>query len=225
MAFNGPDLRDYRNVVALNTAYLSLLGDDSVLARGLAGCREPLRQRLMNLRREEFLRLAETPFLLFSFREKDGRYWDQVLDESREPGLFRTSGSEPVDTLVSAALGFIWQLANRNPYTLRLICGTTLYWCDRIAELTFYELLDAVRNTGDVPLLRESSAAALWKKLLVDGVSANGDIRRAAQIASFQGMLTEPVSPGGVSGDWQLAAKVSSAPGLHLEGSMQSSRR
>ena len=217
MAFNGPDLRDYRNVVVLNTAYLSLLGDDPVLARGLAGCRDPMRQRLMNLRREEFLRLAETPFLLFSFREKDGRYWDQVLDESREPGLFRTSGSEPVDTLVSAALGFIWQLANRNPYTLRLICGTTLYWCDRIA--------DAARNTGDVPLLRENAATALWKKLLVDGVSANGDIRRAAQLASFQGILTEPVSPGVASGNWRLAAKASSAPGLHVGDSMESSRR
>ena len=114
MSFDGPELRDYRNVVALNTAYLKLIGSERVLARGIAGCQEPLRQRIIGLHRNESERLAETPFLLFSFRERDDRYWDGILDENRDPGLFRSSGSEAVDTLMSAALGFIWQLANRH---------------------------------------------------------------------------------------------------------------
>ena len=89
MSFDGPELRDYRNVVALNSAYLKLIGSERVLARGIAGCQEPLRQRILSLHRKESERLAETPFLLFSFRERDDGYWDGILDESREPGLFR----------------------------------------------------------------------------------------------------------------------------------------
>lgn len=216
MSFDGPDSRDYANVVALNSAYLALLGSERVLARGITGSQGPLRQRLMNLRRAEAERLAETPFLLFSFRERDDRYWDDVLDVTREPGLFRSTGSEPVDTLVSGALGFIWQLANRNPYTLRLICGSTLYWCDRIADLTFYGLLDAVRNTGDVPLLRQGYSDPLWRKLLNEGVSPNRQIRRAAHLASLQAVLTDP-APSQTSGEtWGLAARASSVPSLTI---------
>jgi hypothetical protein len=225
MSFEGPDTRDYQNVVTLNSAYLTLLGSERVLAGGIAGCQGPLRQRLLNLRRTESLRLAETPFLLFSFRERDDRYWDGVLGATREPGLFRSSGSEPVDTLVAAALGFIWQLANRNPYTLRLICGSTLYWCDRIADLTFYGLLDAVRNSGDVPVLRQGSADMLWRKLLGEGVSANNAIRKAAQLASLQAVLTDSTPPGAANESWSLAARSSAAPGLRIDGGRESSER
>lgn len=225
MSFDGPELRDYRNVVALNSAYLKLIGSERVLARGIAGCQEPLRQRILSLHRKESERLAETPFLLFSFRERDDGYWDGILDETREPGLFRSSGSEAVDTLVSAALGFIWQLANRNPYTLRLICGSTLYWCERIADLTFYGLLDAVRNSGDVPLLRESGSNPLWRKLLDEGVSANPEIRRAAQLASLQSILTDPTATKVTADSWALAARATSAPGLRVAEERRRSER
>lgn len=225
MSFDGPDSRDYGNVVALNSAYLAALGSERVLSRGITGCQGPIRQRLLNLRRAESQRLAETPFLLFSFRERDDRYWDDVLDETREPGLFRSSGSEPVDTLISAALGFIWQLANRNPYTLRLICGATLYWCDRIAELTFFDLLDAVRNSGDVPVLRQGSSEPLWRKLLGEGLSANQEIRRAAQLAALQAVLTDPISTTATGETWSLAARPGSAPGLRVAEGPRSSER
>jgi len=225
MSFDGPETRDYRNVVALNSAYLKLIGSERVLARGIAGCQGPLRQRIMSLQRTESQRLAETPFLLFSFRERDDRYWDGILDENRDPGLFRSSGSEAVDTLISAALGFIWQLANRNPYTLRLICGSTLYWCDRIADLTFYGLLDAVRNSGDVPLLRESASNLLWRKLLDEGVSVDHEIRRAAQLASLQALLTDPTATKATGGNWALAARAASAPGLRVAEERQRSER
>ena len=216
MSFDGPDDRDYQNVVSLNTAFLALLGSESALGRGLTGCSAPLRQRIINLSQTDSRRLAETPFLLFSFRERDDRYWDEVLQQDGETSLFRASGSEPVDTLISAALGFIWQLANRNPYTLRLICGATLYWCERIADITFYGLLDAVRNSGGVPVLRQGTSDALWRKLLEDGVSASRPIRRAAQLAALQAVLTDPAPSRATAESCKLAARKVSPPGLRV---------
>ena len=205
MSFDGPADRDFGNVASLNAAWLTMLGTERTLLRGLDACPSATQQRLINLSQPEIRRLAETPFLLFSFRERDDRYWDEILERKTEPGLFRSSGSEPVDTLVAAALGFVWQLANRNPYSLRLICGATLYWCDRIGELTFFGLLDAVRNAGDVPLLRHGCRDSLWRKLLNDGVSADNDIRRAAQMAALQSVLTDPLPVPAMT--WQTAAR------------------
>ena len=205
MSFDGPVDRDFDNVASLNSAWLTMLGSERTLLRGLDACPGPMQQRLIDLTRSEIRRLAETPFLLFSFRERDDRYWDEILERKSEPGLFRSSGSEPVDTLVAAALGFVWQLANRNPYSLRLICGATLYWCERIGELTFFGLLDAVRNAGDVPLLRHGHHDSLWQKLLHEGVSADDETRRAAQMAALQSVLTDPLP--GPAMTWRTAAR------------------
>lgn len=206
MSFDSPGARDFDNVASLNAAYLAMLGTEPALARGLSGCSPALRERLLRLTQVERRRLAGTPLLLFSFRERDDRYWDGILDKRPEPGLFRSSGSEAVDTLVAAALGFIWQLANCNPYALRLICGATLYWCERIAERTFFGLLDAVRNAGDVPQLRNGHLAALWEKLLLEGISADREVRQAAQLAALQSVLTDP-APSQASSTWRLAAR------------------
>ena len=214
MSFDGPVDRDYDNVASLNSAYLAMLGAEPTLRRGLDGCPGPAQQRLLDLSRTQIERLAGTPFLLFSFRERDDRYWDAVLDSKSEPSLFRSSGSEPVDTLVAAALGFVWQLANRNPYALRLICGATLYWCERIGELTFFGLLDAVRNSGDVPRLRHGHSDYLWQKLLHEGVSADRPVRRAAQLAALQSVLTDPVP--GPAMTWKTAARTVAAPDLRV---------
>ena len=205
MSFDGPADRDFDNVASLNAAWLSMLRTERALLRGLDACPGSTQQRLIGLSRPEIRRLAETPFLLFSFRERDDRYWDEILARKTEPRLFRTSGSEPVDTLIAAALGFVWQLANRNPYALRLICGSTLYWCERIGELTFFGLLDAVRNAGDVPLLRHGHRDSLWRKLLHEGVSADNDIRRAAQMAALQSVLTDPLPDPAMT--WRTAAR------------------
>jgi len=215
MSFDGPVERDFENVASLNAAYLALLGTEPTLQRGLSACPASLRKRLTGLSRLDCRRLSATPLLLFSFRERDDRYWDAVLDSSPEPGLFRSSGSEPVDTLVAAALGFIWQLANRNPFALRLICGATLYWCERIAERTFFGLLDAVRNAGDVPVLRHGHSEALWQKLLDDGISADVSVRRAAQLAALQSVLTDP-APAQAAASWPLAARHVHPAGLRV---------
>ena len=214
MSFDGPVDSDYDNVASLNSAYLRMLGHEPGLRRGLDGCPRPQQKKLADLNSAEIRRLAETPFLLFSFRERDDRYWDDVLERRGEPGLFRSSGSESVDTLVAAALGFVWQLANRNPYSLRLICGGTLYWCERIGEMTFFGLLDVVRNTGDVPVLRHGRSESLWHKLLHDGVSPDAEVRRAAQLAALQSVLTDPVPVTETT--WRTAASRVASPELRL---------
>jgi hypothetical protein len=208
-------VEDYENVVALNQAYLALLLRDQELCRGLHGCAEPLRHRLSELSLRQIDRLAEAPFLLFSFRERDELYWTRILQERADGDLFRSAGSDDVDTLISAALGFIWQLAKQNPYALRLFCGATLYWCERIAELTFYRLLDAVRCFGDVPVLRLAGRNELWRKLLQDGVSARSSIRRAAQLSALQVVLTDPAESQRKE-SWSLAARNVRSPGLRV---------
>ncbi len=215
MSFDGPDRGDYENVISLNQAYLTLLRKDRQLCRTPGGAAEPVYERIRELNRHQVGRLATTPFLLFSFRERDDRYWGRVLGEARAPDLFRSVASRDIDTLVSAALGFIWQLARRNPYTLRLICGATLYWCERVAEPTFYQLLDAVRCSGDLPVLRLAHQSTMWQKLLDKGIGRENQSRSAAQMSALQTVLTEPYLPE-KQGSLSLAARNVRAPGLRV---------
>ncbi|MDA0992141.1 MAG: hypothetical protein O3A13_00755 [Proteobacteria bacterium] len=210
MAFSGPELSDYENVVSLNEAWLGLVQGDTRLRSGLAGLPEVLIRRLTNLTRQQIVRLAETPFLLFSFRERDDRYWTRVLSPRHERDLFSAHDTDAVDTLVSASLGFIWQLARRNPYTLRLICGATLYWTECIAEQTFLGLLEAVRGSGEVPVIRFVNQREMWRKLLDSGVSPAEITRQAAQLSALQAILTDP--PESTAESWSLAARLVKAP-------------
>lgn len=213
MSFEGPERRDYDNVVSLNVAYLRCLRRHR--GEGLGACSATLKSRLVGLNESESRRLAEAPFLLFSFREQDDRYWDRLLGRRVSGELFRPAPSPEFSMLTSAALGFVWQLANRNPYALRLFCGATLYWCERIAELTFYRLLDTVRAAGDVPELRLADHHALWQKLVDDGTCRASRIRHAAQFAALQTVLTG-ASTGRRPEALPLAASRSRAPGLEV---------
>lgn len=190
MGFNGPDATDYENVLTLNHAWLDLAQRDTGLQRGLDGMPVDLCKRMTSLSSSQTARLAKTPFLLFSFRETDEAYWTKTLAERPGAGLFDIRATDDADTLISAALGFIWQLARRNPYALRVICGATLYWSERIAELTFFELLDAVRATAEPPVARCGQHADLWRKLLGSGVSRQLLSCHAAQMAALQSILT-----------------------------------
>lgn len=210
MAFSGPEMSDYDNVVSLNTAWLELLQRENRLRSGLTGMPDALQLRITNLSRQQIDRLAGTPLLLFSFREGDERYWTHILNGCPERDLFATSASDDVDTLISAGLGYIWQLARRNPYALRLICGASVYWTERIAEQTFFGLLDAVRCSGDTPCARFASHRDLWRKLLSSGVSREAITRHAAQVSALQAVLTGP--PDTRAESWPLAARVANTP-------------
>ncbi|MDH4071544.1 MAG: hypothetical protein OEV41_00405 [Gammaproteobacteria bacterium] len=213
MSFAGPDRRDYDNVVSLNYAYLRCLKRRR--GEGLGGLTVPGCHRLIDLDEHESSRLAEVPFLLFSFREQDDRYWDRLLDGSGSGDLFRAAASAEFGLLTSAALGFIWRLANQNPYSLRLFCGATLYWCERIADLTICRLLDAVRAAGDVPLPRLAENQAMWRKLIDEGTSRESRVRQAAHFVALQTVLTD-ASAGRSQETLSLAARRSRVPGLKV---------
>jgi hypothetical protein len=216
MAFSGPELSDYENVVALNQAWLCLLQKGTRLSEGIAELPERLQRRITNLSQQEITRLAATPFLLFSFREGDDRYWEGVLAGSPERNLFAANDTDDVDILVSASLGFIWQLARRNPYTLRLICGASIYWTEQIAEQTFFGLLEAVRLAGEMPCVRFVQQRELWNKLLDRGLSREVPARHAAQLSALQTILTAPRDTRPESR--LLAARTLQAPRLCMAG-------
>lgn len=214
MALRGPQAGDYQNVVALNRAYLSLLQAAPGLPPGLAELSSPLRQRLRSLTRQQRARLADTPFLLLSLRERDDLLWEQLLGgDAAQRSLSATTGDE-FERLRAAALGFVWQLARQNPYSLRLTCGASVHWCERIAEHTFFGLLAAAAPFPELLVLRRADDQALWQKLLGDGVSRDLAVRRAAQMSALQTVLTR--QGASVPAHWAVAACKASRPGLQI---------
>ncbi len=214
MAFNGPASVDFRNVDALNHAYLNLLQADTSARRSLDELSPPLRRRMTTLSSRQVRRLSTTPFLLLSLREREDSVWDQVLAGVGAGDLQIEPLADDFDRLRSAALGFVWQLARQNPYTLRLTCGASLHWCERIAERTFFDLLAAVSPYPDLLVLRRGNDHDLWQKLLVDGISKDTGVRRAAHMSALQTVLTRQAA--GVSRRWAVAACRSARPELQV---------
>ena len=192
MDFAAPDAADFANVRALNKAFLRLARDGQLARPCLRGLESPLTKRLCSLTELQVERLSETPFLLFSLRERDVRYWDQLLALPRNRDLFATppAVTDGYSRLTSAGLGFVWQLANRNPFAARVIAGASLYWCERISERTIFNLLAVAGTRNDLLVLRTASDADLWKKLLDRGVVRQDIIRRSAQMAALHTVLT-----------------------------------
>ncbi len=188
MPLRGPLAVDYRNVEALNRAYLGLLRSNTAARASLGELSASLRHRITSLTRHQVERLGATPFLLLSLRERDDRLWDQLLCGAGELPVGPLS--EDLDRLRAAALGFVWQLARQNPYTLRLTCGASLHWCERIAERTLFDLLAAAAPYPDLLVLRRDDDHELWHKLLVDGISRNTAVCRAAHMSALQTVLT-----------------------------------
>lgn len=199
MDFDGPDATDFANVHSLNRAFLSLLTNGAIRHACLDPLQEALKRRLTSLRAGQVERLAATPFLLLSLRERDSGYWERILDSDRTGDLFAVSEAPGDDyqRLISAALAFVWQLSRQNPYAARLICGASMHWCETLAERTFYSLLAVAGRRRDLLVLRLADDGKLWRKLLESGVSKNLKIRRAAHLCALQSVLTRPqVMPG-----------------------------
>ena len=214
MPFDGPTPVDYRNVCALNRAYLSLLQASRRARRGLLKLSSPQCRRMTSLTRHQVDRLSATPFLLLSLRERDDKLWAQILSDEREPDLFTRPVADDLDRLQSAALGFVWQIARQNPYTLRLICGATLHWCEQIAERTFFGLLAAVAPYPDLLELRRANDDELWSKLLGDGVCRETEVRTAAHVSALQTVLTRPATSEPQT--WAVAACKTNHTGLRV---------
>ena len=188
MEYQGPEPADLENVRALNTAFLEWLasGDRS---RALPAQATP---HFAGLDRRKLERLARVPFMLLSLREYDEDYWRTLFADRQNMSLLSRM-QRPDDAgarLTMAAIGFLWQLASRNPYAARLVSGAGLNWCEQLAACTLMDLIGRVAE--EPPLLepRMSEDPELWTKLLTSGVSSKRDVRLAARVSALQSVMT-----------------------------------
>lgn len=192
MDFAGPDVADFANVCALNRAFLALAHARRLPRACVHGLDERLCKRLQELSSPQANRLAATPFLLFSLRERDARFWEQLFRAAHNRDLFAVPSTNADDfaRLTAAGLGFLWQLAQRNPYAARIIAGASLNWCEQIAERTFFQLLAIAGLRDDLLVLRFATDGGLWSKLLDGGVMREDFVRQSVHVSALQTLLT-----------------------------------
>lgn len=204
---------DVANVAALNRAYARHLrreAADSVTAQTVALSFRPLLAELTELHIEH---LAEAPFLLFSLRETDARYWSNVFGDARTGDLFAGPSNAAASRIVTASLAYLWQLADRNPYAARLVSGATLTWCEQLAQSTLYKLLCRAQCEPSMLEPRLADNTAFWHRLLSTGLHSDRHLRRAAHISALQIMLT-----GSAGGAYrQLPAAACQLPSRHRQ--------
>lgn len=191
MDFFAPESTDLANVNSLNSAFLGLLRDSASgksLRQQLPRDLHPVVSRLTDPQVE---RLASAPLLLMSFREHDKAFWQLLDKESHIQDLFLVErATDELERLIMASLGFLWQLAYRNPFAARLVTGAPIEWCERIAESTLMKLLHVAARRQDMLELRFAGQRHVWDKLLGPGLGADADARSAAQMTALQVMLT-----------------------------------
>ena len=190
MDFSGPEPADFANVTALNRAFLMRLRDP-LPGECLRACLSSRSQTsIRNLSNLQLERLSALPYLLLSVRERDQPCWRALVDTEPNRDLL-SPGDSRGDEIVTAALSFLWQLARRNPYAVRLISGATLTWCEQLADFTLLTLLQCAAVRTDLLQPRLANNEELWSRLLGSGLSTDSQVRRAAHVTSLQVMLTE----------------------------------
>ncbi len=212
MDFQGPTSADYENLHSLNFAFLELVQHSG--RRYVEDLSPELGRRLQRLSRGEIGWLAATPFLLFSFRERDDDFWRKLLigDTCRDLFTVPIRSTGETGRLVSAGLGFVWQLAIHNPFAARLLCGASTHWCEQITERTLFHLLAVAGHRSDLLVLRAQQDSKLWQKLLFLGLSEETTARNAAHISALQHILTRPPATAA----WQAAACATRNPTLKV---------
>ena len=196
MEFQGPEARDLANVYALNQAFLDVLrnADEQLLRAWPAN--DALVKKLVALGRHRADRLAQCPFLLFALAESEEWRWARLFDEQESPDLVDRleRPSEASARLAAAALGFLWELAKRNPYAARLVSGATLSWCEQLTDTSPVRLFEFAASEPKLLAPRLANRNEFWAKLLVAGSSQDKDIRHAAQLCGLQTVLTRQKS-------------------------------
>ena len=212
MEFQPPDPASLANVQSLNLEFLDFVrtGDRPFAAP------EPLPAELFaalcRLGSAARSRLARSPFLVFSLAEDDEMRWGRLFDDGQQAdlvsGLHRPGITEI--RLVSAALGFLWQLAIVSPHAARIVSGAPLHWCERLAQRTLVSVLRNATNEVGLLQFRCGDNVALWRKLISAGSSDERAVRRAAQMTALQTLLTS----ARVADYRQLPAAACAMPGL-----------
>jgi len=196
MDFSGPEPADFANVRSLNIAFLSILRSSAAGATLRQRLPSDLRPAVVDLTDLQLRRLADVPFLLMSLRENDTLIWQRLTAAEPTLDLLQQKPAEDeLDKLLIAGLGFMWQLVRRSPYVARLVSGASQDWCEHLADVTLLHLVQSAASHGDLLLPRFAGQKDIWKKLLGGGISAEPDVRAAAQLSALQLMLTaEPAS-------------------------------
>jgi len=211
MSYDRPTRSDYANVSALNREFLRLVR----MQPDLFTLGRHTQLQLRTLSRQQTERLAVMPFLLFTISEDDEIKWTELCRGSPNDDLFRDRGecNAGIRNLIGTTVSFLWQLAQKNPYAIRLISGAGAVWCELVTGMTCFELVTTARRRGDLLSLRQAAGADIWSKLLHDGVRADREVRKSAQIAVLQTLLTcYPVTDA----DWPLAARKTRSPQLRV---------
>jgi len=185
MDYQGPDAVDIRNTRALNRAYLAAIRPTSDVGDATGRTLTELQAR----------RLSMTPFLLFSLREQDVEFWEEVLADDPQADLLETVASPAIHELQVSALGFLWQLSRQRPYVARLVSGATANWCDRLSALTLVELIRMAAPRSDLIVPRFPEGDKVIDRLLQSGVSAQRNLQEMSQQFALQAMLTRSRPP------------------------------
>jgi len=190
MDFLGPEAADFANVRALNHAFLLRLRDSrqgQTLRQPLPADVAQLVQAMTNLQIE---RLALSPFLLLSLRERDENSWYSLESNQETLDLF-SNATRQSDELLMTAVSFLWQLAGRNPYAARLVSGATLGWCERLADCTLLHVLRTAAERDGLMQARFATDGDFWRKLLGSGLSSEERVRHSAHVTCLQWLLTD----------------------------------
>ena len=215
MEYTGPEIADLTDVRSLNAAFLEYLSsaNGEQLRRHLPAS---LRPAMAALSGRQIERLATVPFLLMSLSESDDAYWDQLMPDSPVGDLFTPAHSEvdPLAQIASAALGFLWQLARRNPYAVRLICGASLNWCEQLAACTLLHVLQRAVDDQHIVVPRLAEDRVFWHRLLGAGLSSESEVRQASHLSALQTVLTPAAAS--TKRRFRSAACYSSVPALEI---------
>ncbi len=215
MEFTGPEIADLTDVRSLNAAFLEYLssGDGEQLRRYLP---VSLRPALAALTARQIERLAAVPFLLMSLSESDDAYWDRQVPDRPVVDLFTPphSGADPLTQIASATFGFLWQLARKNPYAVRLICGASLNWCEQLAACTLLHVLQRAVEDQRLVAPRLAEDSVFWHRLLGAGLSSESDVRQASHLSALQTVLMPVVAT--TKSRFRSAACYSSVPTLEV---------
>jgi hypothetical protein len=215
MDYSGPERSDLKDVQSINLAFLALLR--SAAGEPLRNCLpQKLQPALQALSSRQVERLSRVPFLLMSIGEFDDDCWTRTSRGRPIRDLFTpTQGdTDPVARIVTAAAGFLWQLARKNPYAARVVSGATLAWCEQLAEQTLLRVFEYATDDQRMLAPRMADNSIFWHRLLGAGVSKEFEIRRAAHLSALQSVLTQKASLP--SRRLQTAACYSSVPSLEL---------
>ncbi len=192
MDFQGPEAADLANVYSLNYAYLDELRRHDAAVSGTVPGLLNVAAELATLSRAKAALLAQCPFLLFALPDAADSRWTRLFSDDEQVDLFegRARSPDSVARLVTATLGFLWELARRNPYAARLVSGASLDWCERLADSSPMRVFRFAAHEPNLLSPRLALRTALWTKLLGSGTSDDQEIRRAAQLCALQTVLT-----------------------------------